>query len=545
MKLSTFLAKISNQEKPLGISTIMFTVIGVIFVRTFLESFSSLDVSKPFTSGYPVTHFIYFYFSIILSLALLLHFLTKVSVPKIVGLITKLLPIIWLPPVIDSIITAGKGWEMSYNILKPDEIIPAFFTFFGHLQGSGISPGIRIEILIVLAGVALFTYYHTKNIYLSSFGIAAGYVIFFVYAALPSLVATPWIIENSETNSFLFFNDQFSNSWLATTHSLVSIPTDLIARFQQQTDIFMARIFWLAIIFQSLLLFRIFNFSLWSAWRKNLRLERVFYYCTIGVLGMLLCPEFLDFEKIINLPNFLALAIFFILISLNAWFAVTVNDEVDTEIDKISNPDRPLVKNTISIKEMRAIGFVLFVFIISGAVLLNYVTFYLLLMFQAVYFIYSAYPLRLKRFIFSASPLLGFNALAIAMAGFFLVSPDQHIAAFPKFMLWLIFIGFTIVTNVKDLKDYEGDKLEKIQTIPTIFGLKNGKMIIGTACATVILLLGFLSDSSYFFSVSLLFALFSFYLVNMKNYRELYLFYLFFAYAVLVSICIAKNILLI
>lgn len=534
--------KIFKQDKPLSIINIFFTIIGVSLVRTFLENFSSLGPSDPFTTGYAAfTHFIYFYFSILLSLAILLYFLTKVYIEKIISFIVTFFTIILLPPLIDLLITGGKGWEIGYNVLEPSKIIPAFFSYFGPLQDFGVTPGIRLEISLILIGIFFFTYYHTKNILLSVFGIIGGYLIFFFYAGLPSLIATPWLIKNSLTNSYLFFSSQFSHSWLNTTHSLVPIPQDINLRIQNQTEIFMARIFWISTIIQSALVFKIFSPSLWKAWKNNLRIERVLYYCAIGILGMFIYEDFLNPEKLVNLPNILSIIIFLALIALNAWFAVSVNDETDIEIDKISNPDRPLVKNTISTKEMRAIGFVIFIYIISGVVLLNYATFYLLLMFQAVYFIYSAYPLRLKRFVFFSSPLLGLNALAIAMGGFFLVSPDQHIAAFPKFALWSILMGFTLVANVKDIKDFEGDKAGKIQTIPTIFGLKKGRLIIGMLCMVFLLLFGFLSGSKQLFFSTLPFAAFLFYLINMRNYKEIYLFYLFFAYIVLLSILISQN----
>ncbi len=529
------LKKIFYQEKPVGVIAMISAIVGISLVRTFLENFSSVSASDPFTSGYSAfTHFIYFYFSIILSLALLLFFLTKVALPKILGLMVTLFPVIWLGPLIDLIITSGKGWKIGYNILEPAAIIPAFFTFFGRLQTSGVTPGIRIEIFIILAAIFIFTYYQTKNLFLSALGFIGAYCIFFIYAATPSIIALPWLLKNSQTDYSLFFSGQFSNSWPIAVHLLTLIPKDLGLLFQQQSELFLARVFWLGTVLQSLLVFKFAMPAVWQAWKKNLRLERVLYYCTIGILGMFLYPGFLNPEKLLNLPNILALAIFFLLIALNAWFAVIVNDEADIEIDKISNPDRPLIKNTISLDQSRTIGFVLFIYILSGVILLNYVTLYLLLMFQAVYFLYSAQPLRLKRFIFFSSPLLGLNALAIAMAGFFLVSPDQHTVAFPKNALWFILFGFAIIANIKDIKDFAGDKHANIQTLPTMFGLKKAKLLIGLACAIFLLLFSFFSGSAYLFFATWPFAIFLVYLVNLENYQEIYLFYLFFAYMILV-----------
>ena len=224
------------------------------------------------------------------------------------------------------------------------------------------------------------------------------------------------------------------------------------------------------------------------------------------------------------------MVIFFTLIALSFWLAVIINDIEDVAIDKISNPNRPLVTQAMSVEEFKNIGIVLLFLILMGAPLLNYPVFIFFLLFQFMYYIYSRKPFYLKRWFFVASPLLAFNALLMAMAGFFLISADQKILSFPAETIWFILIGFSIVTNIKDLKDTEGDRVADIKTIPVIFGQEKAKKIIAIATIIFILAFSFYEQSSYLFLFSLLVSSMFYFLMSRKTYREVDIFFLFFLY---------------
>ena len=54
------------------------------------------------------------------------------------------------------------------------------------------------------------------------------------------------------------------------------------------------------------------------------------------------------------------------------------------------------------------------------------------------------------------------------MGGFLLISPDQSLLQFPKEVIFLVLICFTLGTNFIDIKDVKGDKLEGICNFLTL-----------------------------------------------------------------------------
>ena len=119
------------------------------------------------------------------------------------------------------------------------------------------------------------------------------------------------------------------------------------------------------------------------------------------------------------------------------------------------------------------------------------------------------------------------------MAGFFLVSPSQHVFTFPIKAILIIGISYAILSNLKDIKDYEGDKKENMRTLPVVFGLEKSKYIIAVLCALVILFTPFFLEIYSILSVSVCTSLFLFYLFTRKEYQEKYIFLVLFLYAIL------------
>jgi 4-hydroxybenzoate polyprenyltransferase len=78
-----------------------------------------------------------------------------------------------------------------------------------------------------------------------------------------------------------------------------------------------------------------------------------------------------------------------------------------------------------------------------------------------------------------ASALIGISTLAIMMLGFFLISNNQTITAFPAPIALLAFLFMTLSANLRDLKDIKGDAAAGIRTIPTLLGDKRSRMVIG------------------------------------------------------------------
>lgn len=466
------------------------TFFGIIFLRIFLENYSSPHLSGDYTSVLTTfAHYPSFYAAVFLSLNLIIYFFTRKKVQDILKISLLFSPVLLLPPLFDLVITQGRGWQLAYIFQGFPELIFSFFTFFGNLYDPGISLGMRVEVLLILIGLFVFIYYQKKQLVNAFFAAFITYCVFYIYFALPS----------------------FSSK-------LMQLGTLI---YQEELNLVMARIFWLIIVAQVLLLWYFTQPKIFKAWMKNLRWERIIYYCSIAGLGIYYAGGLTG--------DYLSLIICALVLAINFWLAVGVNDLADIKGDRISNPERPLVKEKISTAEQKFINLGLFFFLITGALLLNYLVFILMLLYQFIYYIYSAPPLRLKRCLGISSVLVGLNAVLVFMAGFFLVS-ELEFHDFPMAMFWLLLIIYSLIVNVKDIKDEAGDKADHIKTIITVFGLIKGKKIIAYLSILALLLVALAVHYWLIYLFSLVFAGIIYRLITRKNYQESKLFQAYFVY---------------
>jgi len=535
--MSTFIKTFLEKDRQINIFDVLITIFGFTLVRTFVENFSNPEPAGFFTQPYSVFfEYLLFYTSTFLLLLIVLSYFTKLPIKKTTGISIFFLPIVSIPPIIDLLVTHGSGYCMTYIIQEPGKLLIDFLTFFGRFYDCGITTGIRIEILIICISAFILIFYTTKKLIRSLLGTLASYIVIFFNLSFPSLIMAPFYISDPSINKVFFFSKLFKTSLLNSIHTFGLIPSDPYVFFAQQSSIFTARFLWVSIIIELLIIFYFSYRPIWNAWVKNLRPERVLYYFYIAMLGIFISKGVNGVIPNITLPDIFSFIIFFALIALSWWLAVIVNDIEDIAIDKISNKERPLITGEITLAQFKIIGFILLILILTGAPLLNYPVFVFLILFQIVYYFYSKDPLRLKRWFFFASPALALNALLIAMAGFFLVSANQKFLAFPTENIWFILIGFSIFTNIKDFKDTEGDKKENIRTLPVLFGQENAKKIMTALVASFLLVFSFYKQNDYLLVFSVFFSILFYLLTRRKVFREIYFFYLFFLYLIVVMI---------
>jgi len=532
-KIANFIFSLEN-KKDFSWLNYLLTFIGIVFFRIFLENFSSPHQTGFYTSFYTTFfHYPLFYLSLFLSLNLLLSYFLKIPINKIFRLTIFFFPIILLPPLFDLFITAGYGIKMSYNFQPFNELIRSFYSFFGPIYNVGITPGIRLEILIILIGVFLATLSLTKNIKRSLLAVFFSYLLLFIYLSFPSFLAIIFNKAKSFPEIISFLKDSIRKSYLNYLFPLVKFPNDPILLFEEQFNILMSRIWWFAIFLQTILIFYLAYPKIFLAWIKNLRWTRVFHYFLSAIIGILISHKISPLNPL-NWIDIFSFLTFFILIALNFWLAVGINDLFDFKIDSISNKNRPLIKGEIDEKIFKFINLILFAFLFVGSLLFNYLVFILLILFQLIYYLYSAPPLRLKRHFLSSSVLIALNTVIISMAGFYFVSLNQKLDAFPKKIFWLLFFIYLLVSNVKDIKDIEGDRADKIKTIPVVFGEKNGKKIIGFLVGFSTLFVPLTLQDKFLSFLGLFFAILFYYLINRKKYQESIIFLFYFFYAILI-----------
>jgi 4-hydroxybenzoate polyprenyltransferase len=128
------------------------------------------------------------------------------------------------------------------------------------------------------------------------------------------------------------------------------------------------------------------------------------------------------------------------------------------------------------------------------------------------------------------------------MAGFFLLSANKNIIAFPFSLVVGIIIFFTIISNVRDIKDEVGDRALGIKTLPVLLGEKNYKIIrriiTGVCCASFLVI-------PWYFHIALLIApsiitsILCWYFSTRENYKEWKIFAVYLTYLIIVIVAIA------
>ncbi|MCX6789915.1 MAG: UbiA family prenyltransferase [Candidatus Kaiserbacteria bacterium] len=454
----------SLETAPMSVAGWIAGFIGVVWIRCFLEAFSSPNKSGYLTSDLPtLLHYTLFYAAVIFLTVVCVSIATGISSTKMMRSVIFMLPLMWIAPLIDLM---QKGSHMTYIFAANAEILFAdFITCFG-----GATLGLRIELGLLVLLLGGYVYLHTKRSSTAFVGMVVGYVVIFIAGSLPTLIS--FLLP---TNG-LFVSLQ--NSMLSHSFLHPSANYSVYRTLELLFDAGMAQSWYLILsIFGFAWLYRAQE-DVVRALSHNLRPERIGHFMLMALLGGLIA--FSAGSQISwTIFDFLTIAITGITILFTCIFAIISNDLVDESIDVISNIERPLVTGALTRKNMRDAGLVSGIMTILGALTLgSYATFWILV-FTAAYYIYSVPPLRLKRVPLLASVFIGIATLVMMLLGFFLVSTNQALSAFPTSIALLVVVFMTLSANVRDLKDIEGDSSAGISTLPTLLGEKRARMTIG------------------------------------------------------------------
>jgi len=445
---------------------LILTAISIIFLRIFLEIFSSqkgqiTDFSRFFF------HFPLSWISIIISISLALHFITREKIDVILKLIIIFLPLILIVPIVD--ILSG-GYEINY-IQNIGEFINFFknFSFLTFERVYGITYGIRVEVLLVIFLSSLYVFIKTKKAYKTVTSAILISILISLYGTM-----TAWF------KLLNIINEQ--KSFIAAYTFLISLQ-----------------------------IFFIFLLSYKDKFIEFLKDQRhvillhyllmVFFGFWLGIVAIPYKVNWIDLFL-------LNLAVFF------GWlFSVSVNDIFDVN------------KRT---SEYGKIAFVSFLMSISIALILGYIFFLFVLVCASISFIYSAPPLKLKRYPIISTLLLALISLIIVFMGF--MSSVYDIILFPTEIIYLILVTITLAFNVKDINDVKEDRLDGVWTFPVIFGQEKGKTLISTLILISYILVPFILFLPSLLIISLIFGSINFFIINKKKPTVSVLLFLYFVY---------------
>ena len=406
-------------------------------------------------------------------------------------------------------------------------MLERYLTFFGPVVLPGISIGIRVEVVAIMALMGMYVFLKTRSTARSVISVFLTYTTLFMLLSFPAFIGVDtditWLIEVERS--------LFGQHFFHPEHTF----TTLVRAYEMYFNGVASCTFFIIVIVAGGYVASRWNRVKVRAILMNSRPERILYYMVALGIGVTLAHRdgatISHFTSWLDWVNIVLLVIAYI----TAWlFAVGVNDIVDYESDKISNPRRPLVTGTLTIEEMRSANLVFLLLSLTAGYLAGQYALFMVVAFTTLYYMYSVPPLHLKRFALVNPFIIALATLSAVYAGFYTVSIDQSLATFPREWITIILVCFTFIANVKDIKDVDGDRAVGVYTLPVIFGAEQGKHIIGGLVAMALVLFAYIMGISILIYLTIPVACIAYYLIVRATFRESHLFVLYFFYIALV-----------
>lgn len=507
LRIERIIKNLENSKAPFIYFVLTFFFITIL--RNFIEKFSTgIPISLDLFS-----HFNLSYIFLALALIILFHFVTKEKINKISKVVFPCFLILLITPIVDLIVSGGKGYKITY--IRPEgykDLLFRFITFFGSDFKEGITIGIRTEIALVLLGSFLYFCVKKRKLIKGLFFSFLVYCLIFIYLSMPFVV-----------NEFLGLLNQNYNYYNRESLLLVT-----------------KNIYLLGILVFSAFLFYLHNKIYFIEILKDIRPLRLLHFELMFILGTII-PLIFSSQLIFFPESFsFYLERFFIIIAIIfAWlFAVITNNLADYNIDKISNRKRPLISKTIPKEHYRILGAIFFLLAVIFSAAVNFKILFLIILFIGNYFLYSMPPLRLKKIPFFSKLLISLNSLVIVMVGY--IFKTGNLESFPGNIILFFLIFLTAAMNFIDIKDYKGDKKAGIKTLPVIFGLRKSKIIIGFFFLISYIAVLFIIKDAFLLPFLFLLGLVQFFLINRKDYKERHIFVVYFLTIFLLIIYLTK-----
>ncbi|MFA6284966.1 MAG: UbiA family prenyltransferase [Parcubacteria group bacterium] len=470
--LQKFLSKI--EDYPLTLTGWLTAFSAIIALRVLGESLllGFEDKSLAFFIGSALAAFLFFAVSY-LTILLFLSFWLRKSLKKVANVLLWGFLLVIFPPIIDKIWCGQNFCWSFYAFDSLKGIFVRFLTFFGDNASIGITYGVRVEVALAIVFVMIYTYIKQKVAIRALLAGAATYVILFFLGSFPSWLAYLYFLPKKNVFSVESFD--IAGLFLTPASYFSIVETD----FMNALNVKMNLIYAFLLVFIAVFFFWLcFREKFWPVVR-NIRWIQIMIHAGLILTGAGLGAFYFPGNLDINVFSFFAIANL-ILAAIFAWMAsVFLNDQIDLEIDKMTNKQRPLATGEVMSEDYRQLFWICFVFSLILAITVGVKFFLVIIAYQVIGWIYSCWPFRLKRFPIIASLI---SALALALlfsCGFMLLADGQNISRFPHQIFWLLIIAFMISLPIKDLKDIEGDRADEVWTIPVLLGETWARFAIG------------------------------------------------------------------
>jgi len=493
-------------------------VSGVLMVRFFLESLSNPTSSGFFASD--ASTLLHYYLFFMTGLLVLLVFFS-IAIPKWKHIIPQFVAlsslIIFLPPIIDWLVSGGKGLKMTYFFDTSKEMLHSVLNF----GAVGTTVGLRIEIALALLCLGVLVYSIQKSWKRAIISSLALYLVVLIFASLPGLISIIGQVGHLiPVDPIVFIQNSTIRSSTITNNIHSSLQySSLVRLIEISFNFMMGKVLFLISVAVSSLWFYLNFKDKFIATIRNSRIERISHYILTIFVGILI--SYIMFSPIrFNWNDWLSVIVLCSSFYFSCMFAICINDIADEEIDKISNSKRPLIMGTLSKEDMKQMGAVFLLMSLISGFLAGYTAFFFVLTFTSLYYIYSAPPTRFKLIPLFSSFIIGLCYLTAILAGFFLISPEKNVSAFPPRLIVAVVLVITLLSHARDMKDMEGDKAVGIKTVLVLFGDIWGPKVVGIFAAISFILIPIFSEIYALFFSAIPASVISYFFINKKPYFE-------------------------
>lgn len=481
--IANWVGNLARALESFSMLTILATYCSILLVRNFIESYSQesnffLDFSSQILMG-ELAHFNAVFLVVALMLALILHYIAKEPVVNVIKVVLTGSILILLAPIFDFIITLGKGANIAYFL--PEEKINIFMAYLAYGNFAGSTIGIKLEVAVAMIGIYFYTYAKTRDV-LS--GLIASWVF---YTALFLCAASPFVIKLMLEASGLHY-------YYSGIHLL---------RYFLVINFILAS--WLAYLADKK---QFIEFIKTIPVLKVLHYEAMFLFgICLGINASLytLKNQFLSHPVLVGNGVLLMLAIFFAMLSVTA-----TSNLVDAEIEK---------KSMFHSETYRKLAWIFLACALMYSSLVGMHGVFFISFVVGMYYLYSAYPLRLKRVPVLSKLVISINSLALMLLGFWFVS--GNISGFPQLMYPIVLCVFTLVANFFDLRDMQSDQATGVKTLPAILGMKKAQWFCALAFLTAYVTLYFVFNLQGLVVLLVAAGLLQIYFLTKKHYHEL------------------------
>lgn len=517
-KIMNILGKKVDKLLDKSVSPIQFLVafLGIITIRVFVEQFVARAI--PLNFGEMIvtwTHNLFLFFITFSLVWLYLSFYLRINPAKLSFFFSVASLLIIFPPLIDIWKTRGETFWSFYALGGARDLAQYFFSLLGNISSGIVYYGTRIVFLSGTVAIAGVVYLKTRSFIRSMVAAFWVYLIIFSMAVFPSLFSLlyyPLFLKVPFSKVRSFHIAEFFGS-PEKIFSLESIG--LKYSFAYKLDL----IYFLLTLAILMIMFFLISREKFRAVLKNFRYPQVIYHSGLFFIGMGL--GFWYYPDNLTLDFFSILAVFVLLTSIwMAWLAsLVVNDLEDVEIDRLTNPDRPLPQGVFTEKQYIQLGAISLFLALLGGMVVGMKFFVLLVIYQIIAWFYSSHPFKLKRFPLLATMVGSLAVMMVFFMGFILLSDGQTIDILPWPAVFLLIIAYTISIPIKDFKDMAGDKKAGIWTIPVIFGEKKGKLIIASGIFSTFMLSVYLLNENLLFFPAILSGTIVFIVINSRKIK--------------------------